>query len=80
MSHWTDYTPQQAHEMKLNLSVRIDIDAPLNEIGERCPWPWDPEQLGDAPMGQYRCPYCGAMCVAGVPHLDYREDLENPTP
>jgi hypothetical protein len=73
--HWTDYTPEQATE--INLAVRYDIIAPLNELGERCPWPWEPEQLAGAPIGQYHCPYCGAMVLAGARHLDYA-DADSP--
>lgn len=69
--HWREIHPIDARN--LNLSVRLDIVAPLNEEGERCPWPWEPQQLVGVPMGQYHCPYCGAMVLAGVPHLDYRE-------
>jgi len=68
---WYDIDPQNAAD--LDLSVRLDISAPLNEMGERCCWPWDPQQLAGYPLGQYHCPYCGAMVVAGVPHLDYGE-------
>lgn len=68
---WQDFSPQQAAEQKINLTTRTDVTAPHNEMGERCPWPWEPQQLGDAPMGQYHCPYCGAMVLAGVEHLDY---------
>lgn len=71
MKRWQDYTPQQAVDLGLNLSKNLDITAPLNEIGERCPWPWDPQQLKGAPLGQYHCPYCSAMVIAGVEHLDY---------
>lgn len=46
---------------------------PMNEVGEECPFPLDPPQLLGAPMGQYHCPYCGGMQVAGVPHLDWSE-------
>lgn len=67
---WFDIDPKDATE--LNLHVRTDITAPLNEVGERCPWPWEPQQLADRPIGQYHCPYCMAMVVAGMPHLDYR--------
>jgi|GEM_PF-2619159 len=66
---WTDIAPKDA--LDIDLTKRLDITAPLNENGERCPWPWEPQQLVGAPMGQYRCGYCGAMCMAGVPHLDY---------
>lgn len=71
MTHWWEIQPADA--VGLDLSVRLDIGAPHNEEGERCPWPWEPQQLVGVPMGQYHCGYCGAMCVAGVPHPDYRE-------
>lgn len=72
--HWSEIAPADA--VHLNLSERTDIDAPLNELGERCPWPWEPQQLVNVPLGQYRCTYCHAMCVAGVAHIDYREAAE----
>lgn len=68
---WQDITPQQAKEEQLDLSKHLDITAPLNEEQERCPWPWEPQQLVGAPLGQYRCSYCMAMVVAGMPHIDY---------
>lgn len=68
---WTDIDPADA--VDINLAVRTDIDAPHNENGERCPWPWEPQQLAGAPIGQYHCPWCGAMVLAGVPHPDYRD-------
>lgn len=73
-THWTEFTPQEAVELELNLSKRTDITAPRNELGERCPWPWHPEQLVGAPIGQYHCPYCGGMQLAGVRHLDYPDE------
>jgi hypothetical protein len=27
-----------------------------------------PERLAGAPLGQYHCPDCGAMVLAGLPH------------
>lgn len=69
MTSWRDIDPKDA--ASIDLSKRLDIEAPLNEEGERCPWPWEPQQLTHAPIGMYHCPYCGAMCVAGVPHVDY---------
>lgn len=69
MIHWHDIDPADA--VSLNLRERLDIDAPHNELGERCPWPWDPQQLKGVPLGQYRCPYCGAMLIAGMQHPDY---------
>lgn len=44
---------------------------PVNEMGMPCPWPVDPWFLYGAPLGQYHCPYCGAMVLAGYRHLDY---------
>jgi hypothetical protein len=71
MREWRDIAPADA--VDLDLAGDLSIDAPLNESGERCPWPWEPQQLIGVPLGQYHCPFCGAMCIAGVPHLDYRD-------
>jgi len=71
---WTDIEPKDA--VDIDLSVRLDIEAPISDTGERCPWPWDPQQLLGAPMGQYHCGYCGSMVMAGIPHLDYKDDYE----
>lgn len=72
---WLDIDPRDAEGIDCRL--RPDLDPPLNESQEPCPWPWDPQQLKGAPLGQYHCPYCGAMVMAGWPHLDYRGlDLE----
>lgn len=73
---WQDITPRDA--VHIDLSVRLDITAPRNELGERCPWPWEPQQMTDVPLGQYHCGACGAMVVAGQPHLDYSDDLIDP--
>lgn len=67
--YWYEVEPAQAVDVVLQ-----PTQAPLNEMGEHCPWPWDPQQLGGAPMGQYHCPYCGGMQVAGIRHLDWRDD------
>lgn len=70
---WYDIEPRDA----VNIILPTDeIEAPLNEMGEPCPWPWDPQQLVDAPLGQYHCPYCGGMVMAGMRHFDNR-DLED---
>ena len=68
---WRDIAPADA--VDIDLSTDLSIDAPLNESGERCPWPWEPQQLKGLPLGQYHCEFCGAMVVAGIPHPDYRE-------
>ncbi len=67
----TWHTINPADAVGLDLRERLDITAPLNEEGARCPWPWDPQQHVGAPLGQYHCPHCGAMVLAGQPHLDY---------
>lgn len=69
--NWFEISPADA--ININLADRLDIEAPLNEIGERCPWPWEPQQLKGVPMRQYHCGYCGAMVLAGMPHIDYKD-------
>lgn len=69
---WQDVNVKDAE--RLDLRRQLEYTAPLNEVGERCPWPWEPQQLAHVPLGQYRCPYCGAMVVAGMEHLDYAEE------
>lgn len=65
---WTEFEPHEAQDLLLPSD---DVQGPYNEIGQECPWPWEPQQLKGVPMGQYHCPYCGGMQVAGVPHLDH---------
>ena len=72
MTHWYEIDPADA--VDINVNLRPDIVGPLNDEGEECPWPWEPQQLVGVPMGQYHCPWCGAMCIAGMPHPDYRDD------
>ena len=69
--HWSEIAPEDATEIQL---PRDDIIGPLNEEGKVCPWPWEPQQLVGVPLGQYHCIYCGAMVIAGVPHIDYRDE------
>ena len=74
MRHWTDLTPQQAYDEFHHRPVGLldtDVILPRNESNEPCPWPYDPQQLVGQPLGQYHCGYCGAMVIAGMPHLDY---------
>lgn len=70
MRLWTDIAPADATDIEL---PRDDIKGPCNELGEPCPWPWEPQQLKGAPIGMYHCPYCGAMVLAGMLHLDYAD-------
>jgi hypothetical protein len=70
---WQDIEPKDA--VNINLAEDHTITAPLNQAGERCPWPWEPQQLTGAPLGLYHCPYCGAMVLAGMEHVDYGETL-----
>lgn len=72
MKHWSEIAPRDAVEIEL---PHHEIIGPINEAGAVCPWPWDPQQLGGAPLGQYHCPYCGGMQIAGVRHLDHRGKL-----
>jgi hypothetical protein len=38
---------------------------------------YDPRELAGAPIGQFHCPNCGEMVIAGLPHPDY--DMDAPT-
>ncbi len=69
MIYFDKIDPKDATDISLPTE---GIYGPLNEMGDECPWPWDPIQLKGAPLGQYHCPYCGAMVLAGVDHIDYR--------
>lgn len=72
--HWSDIDPVDACDLEL---PHPDIEGPINELGEPCPWPWEPQQLVGVAMGQYHCGYCGGMQVAGIPHLNWtKEDME----
>lgn len=75
MIDWYEITPADAVDIELPSE---GIRGPVNEIGEPCPWPWEPQQLIGVPLGQYHCGYCGAMVVAGVPHPDYSEIAHEP--
>lgn len=68
MKMWYTIEPRDAVDISL---PHRDVQGPYNEEGEPCPWPWDPPQLAGAPLGQYHCPYCNAMCIAGMDHVDY---------
>lgn len=70
---WSDITPADAKERFPNGAHGRGVILPLNELGEECPWPWEPQQFVGAPLGQYHCSYCGAMVIAGFAHLDYRD-------
>jgi hypothetical protein len=70
-TRWQDISPKDAAEQLIDCRTRPDLNPPVNENGEVCPWPWEPQQLVGVPLGQYRCDYCNAMCVAGMEHLDY---------
>lgn len=75
---WQDIAPVDAVNIKLPFTKPDGtvIEGPVADGYEdtpRCPWPWDPQQLVDAPLGQYHCPYCGSMVMAGMEHIDYEE-------
>lgn len=70
---WSEIKPEDAVSLRL---PHPEIQGPVNELGEECPWPWEPQQLAGAPLGQYHCGYCGGMNVAGVPHIDWSDDPE----
>lgn len=65
---WYEIEPKDACDIKF---PNPTFWGPLTEYGGECVWPWEPQQLVGVPLGQYRCPYCNAMCMAGIPHADY---------
>jgi hypothetical protein len=75
---WSEIKPEDATQ--INAIADPDVIPPVNENGDECPWPWDPIQLKGAPLGQYHCPYCGAMVIAGMDHVDYRDMDDGPKP
>lgn len=70
-TYWQDIEPADAVNIVL---PHDDIQGPLTQEGVECPWPWEPQQLVDVPLGMYHCGYCGEMVIAGMPHTDYREE------
>ncbi len=68
MIHFSKIDPQDAMGLVLPMQ---GVQGPINELGDPCPWPWDPIQLKGAPIGMYHCPYCLSMVMAGMDHLDY---------
>lgn len=70
MKAWYEIEPKDA----VNISLPAEgVTGPLTMEGRECPWPWEPQQLVGAPLGQYHCGYCGEMVIAGMRHIDYRE-------
>ena len=69
---WYDIEPADA--TSIDCTTRPDLDPPHNESGDPCPWPWEPQQLVGASLGQFHCGYCGAMVMAGMKHVDYRDE------
>lgn len=77
MKYWYQIRPEDAVDITL---PDPDIQGPLTMGGDPCPWPWEPPTLAGLPIGQYHCNFCGEMCVAGMPHTDYRYEPDPPTP
>lgn len=71
MKNWYEIEPKDAVDIKL---PHPDIKGPKDTEGNECPWPWEPQQLKGALLGQYHCRFCGDMVVAGMPHPDYSEE------
>lgn len=72
---WYEIAPKDAINITLpNPEIEGPLIDPEIEEGKECPWPWDPQQLVGAPLGQYHCPYCGSMVIAGMRHPDWRTD------
>jgi hypothetical protein len=61
------------HAMK---AIERHTDWGEYEGRKRKPCPEQPLFLIGAPLGQYHCPVCGEMQLAGIPHLAPDEDYE----
>jgi hypothetical protein len=66
------------HEIPLDEAYGVElphpgIQGPYNSEGEECSWPWEPMLKAAAAIGMFHCGYCGEMCVASVPHPDYKD-------
>lgn len=74
---WRDINPKDAVDFVLPHTDSDGnlVEGPVNEVGFQCPWPWEPQQLTGAPLGQYHCSHCGGMQVAGMPHIDWTGKL-----
>ena len=42
------------------------------------PCPYDPRELAGQPMGQFHCPVCGEMQIAGMAHLPPMDEWPDP--
>jgi hypothetical protein len=75
---WTQAEQESAREV-LEAALRIidhSIDWGEYKGRKRLPCPEQPLLLLGAPLGQYHCPVCGEMQLAGIPHLAPDEDYE----
>lgn len=61
-----DYVPEPPQDLPQGLMCGRCYDF-VDEVFP-APCTEDPEALAGAPLGQYHCPDCGAMVVAGLPH------------
>ena len=59
--------------------VNRRIDWGEHEGRKRLPCPEQPILLSGQPIGQYHCPVCDEMQIAGLPHLEPDEDYEQMT-
>lgn len=70
---WTHIDPADAAGFDLRRTS--EIEGPLNEHGEVCPWPWEFQQLTFEANRVHTCSYCGTMGTPGLVHPDYRAVL-----
>lgn len=78
MRNWREVTLDEVKEAATNRKkfdeFTKDIELPVNQLNEECPFPWETELLKGQPIGMYHCQFCGELCIAGVPHPDYKDE------
>lgn len=65
-----EWLRNRVQKLESELKGRVDPSKPFR--GANCLE--KPERLAGQPIGQYHCPYCGMMLIAGLPHDEPDED------
>jgi len=53
----------------MSLTYEVEVGLVTDGIIWECPE--DPVLLLGQPLGQYHCPWCGCMQIAGLSHMDW---------
>lgn len=73
-----NYLTAENARLKADIAdLNHDLEAAVAEMSEQAKaaaCPEKPERLLGQPIGQYHCPSCGMMLIAGLPHPSPSED------